>query len=568
MDIKEFRQQYPQYNDIPDMELAKKLHAKSYSDMPFDAFATKFGVSAAPAKSTYLGDVLRERGQALFATGGVGQSAPQAAPEGGRVPLLQQFARGSVEALPVAGAMFGGAIGAAPGLLTGPAAIPVMSAGGVAGAGLGAGGGESIKQAIQQAYPDYFGVKPQSIPGQYADVAKSGLAGATGEAGGQLLTAGVGKLLAPGAKKMTEEGKALYETAKKQNLPLSPDVFTKSKFTKSVVRMADEIPPGNWAMAKKRTELATKLTQARNQFVTDTLELPAPSEFAGLKAKSKSLYAEAVKQAGGDEAAHIMPELEKFIKSGKVDGLVGSEQLRDTLTAIKKEMAGSDTKTMPFNRAMDLYAKAWRNFSKLSPDEVKLRGELVSALDADIQGIDKQLNAVVYDTIKLAKGASKAAQSTRDAALVESMLRKATDYDNGKEMFIFKPLKFKAEVDRLMPVLQRIFAKDPAKLELINRFASEMSTATTDMGRLAGFKPPGMLEKGAGVAALAYQPYLAVPAGFDVWMSHSLMNPKGWMKQWLTVGAQPRVGTKLAKEGVKAISLKTFNRKKDEREQE
>jgi len=44
MDIKQFRQQYPGYNDISDMDLATKLHAKNYSDVPFEEFASKFGV--------------------------------------------------------------------------------------------------------------------------------------------------------------------------------------------------------------------------------------------------------------------------------------------------------------------------------------------------------------------------------------------------------------------------------------------------------------------------------------------------------------------------------------------
>lgn len=49
MKIREFRKQYPQYDDIPDQELATKLHAKSYSDMPFEDFAQRFGVTAEAA---------------------------------------------------------------------------------------------------------------------------------------------------------------------------------------------------------------------------------------------------------------------------------------------------------------------------------------------------------------------------------------------------------------------------------------------------------------------------------------------------------------------------------------
>ena len=65
-------------------------------------------------------------------------------------PLYKQLGRGLIKELPSAGAMFGGAIGAAPALLTGPAAIPTASVTGVAGAGLGGAAGESLKQILEQ----------------------------------------------------------------------------------------------------------------------------------------------------------------------------------------------------------------------------------------------------------------------------------------------------------------------------------------------------------------------------------------------------------------------------------
>jgi hypothetical protein len=43
--LADVRQQYPAYKDLSDLELAGKLHAKFYSDIPFDAFAQKVGVS-------------------------------------------------------------------------------------------------------------------------------------------------------------------------------------------------------------------------------------------------------------------------------------------------------------------------------------------------------------------------------------------------------------------------------------------------------------------------------------------------------------------------------------------
>lgn len=42
--ISDIRKKYPDYNDLSDQELADKLHAKSYSDMPKDEFYSKIGL--------------------------------------------------------------------------------------------------------------------------------------------------------------------------------------------------------------------------------------------------------------------------------------------------------------------------------------------------------------------------------------------------------------------------------------------------------------------------------------------------------------------------------------------
>lgn len=44
MNIQEIRSQYPQYADMSDDDLGRALHGKFYSDMPYDAFATKVGI--------------------------------------------------------------------------------------------------------------------------------------------------------------------------------------------------------------------------------------------------------------------------------------------------------------------------------------------------------------------------------------------------------------------------------------------------------------------------------------------------------------------------------------------
>lgn len=52
MNIKEVRDQYPQYSDMSDEQLGKALHAKFYADMPYDQFAAKVGIAKTEEPST------------------------------------------------------------------------------------------------------------------------------------------------------------------------------------------------------------------------------------------------------------------------------------------------------------------------------------------------------------------------------------------------------------------------------------------------------------------------------------------------------------------------------------
>lgn len=47
--LEKFRAQYPQYKDMSDGDLARALHTKFYSDLSFDDFAARIGLSTAQA---------------------------------------------------------------------------------------------------------------------------------------------------------------------------------------------------------------------------------------------------------------------------------------------------------------------------------------------------------------------------------------------------------------------------------------------------------------------------------------------------------------------------------------
>jgi len=55
MDIEQFRSHYPQYDAVPDAELASRLHKKFYADkFDFDTFADKFGVTVGPQERGFF----------------------------------------------------------------------------------------------------------------------------------------------------------------------------------------------------------------------------------------------------------------------------------------------------------------------------------------------------------------------------------------------------------------------------------------------------------------------------------------------------------------------------------
>lgn len=70
MDLDQIRAQYPQYDDLSDMELARALHSRFYSDMDFNDFAGRIGVMVGPEPSapipegTALGDFIATFGNA------------------------------------------------------------------------------------------------------------------------------------------------------------------------------------------------------------------------------------------------------------------------------------------------------------------------------------------------------------------------------------------------------------------------------------------------------------------------------------------------------------------------
>lgn len=164
--IAEIRQQYPDYSDLSDKELADKLHKKFYSDLDEKTFYQKINLSPEkpeirkPTKTERIREIYSEKIQPIVKTGFEG-----------------------------IGLVGGSAIGT-------PAGIP----GQIAGAGLGYAGGKQVTNLLDQ----FMGVAPRQTTGQQLlEAGKDVGTGAMLEMGGRALggaISGIGR----GISKMGE----------------------------------------------------------------------------------------------------------------------------------------------------------------------------------------------------------------------------------------------------------------------------------------------------------------------------------------------------------------------------
>lgn len=194
MDIKEFRQKYPEYDDVPDMELAQKFHTKYYSDIPFNDFAQKFGVSQ--SEEHPLSD------QYQSPSWSVKDLVKKAVSTAGNVPVGRDYS-GAVRTLQSAGEFTGldrpaETIGKTAAYLTRPASLTPTVAqeaglkptvGEMAGAGLQVG---STLLPYGRIAKGATGLAGKVLPPKVAQYLGTGISGATGgytfEAGEKIAT--------------------------------------------------------------------------------------------------------------------------------------------------------------------------------------------------------------------------------------------------------------------------------------------------------------------------------------------------------------------------------------------
>jgi len=216
MNITEFRQKYPQYNDMDDKTLSEKFYTKYYSDMPRADFDAKFLV-AAPAQAA--------------------PTEPQVSPLKRTAAAAAPYARTALE---MGGMLAGGAL-----------AAPAGPVGALAGAGLGYAAGRQAAGALET----YAGQRQgRSIPQGILEAAKDVPMGAAMEAGGAV----VGLPIQKGIQALGKLAPRLYESVAK----IPPRSVPKATREKAVeTALEHEIPATQKGYHKLRGMIEDTNTQ-------------------------------------------------------------------------------------------------------------------------------------------------------------------------------------------------------------------------------------------------------------------------------------------------------------------
>lgn len=622
MNIQEIRQQYPQYSDISDNDLAQKLHQKYYNDVPFEEFSSKIGLKASTQKPEY-GFAQALSGEA---PPGVDPGYPISAMGGIPAPGINERTQNVVGALPAIGATVASI--AAPeiavpawaarlfGLRTAIANAPKIAAA-MGGGAVGGGAREALRQP--PTLSDLVTGNPQEAPtlnSILSEAFKSGGEMGAAELGGGYVAKGIGKVLAPAANKLTQEAKNLIDFARGQKIPSVPADFVRSMPAKVIQGGFDAFLPSRMVNDAYRKSAVVRF----NQLMT---ELPNQKvgEVVGNTKITQDVLGSLDEILSGSGNVKGLEQTARegrkaFLDSIGQDTAVGASNTMNTLKQVRSNAVDANlqelvrTKLQQFGRGKNVTAesldqlmnqigstkvtvkadqKYLTNLREAIKEDFKTAGADMSQLSDANKQFAEMFGALKGQAAKklksdLAKGIEPTGLTVKlfrpeSEGLLTSLKSRLPEktWDSLRAQNLSNMIKNSMTESKELPGMGII---DGAKLEKIMDANMDVLKKHYDEGTLTAMKnlatlsknmkgSLNMLEKGdssvfdtfskgvnVGAAGAAiYNPYLMVPAaGGSMLLASSMMNPKGWMKQWLTTGFE---GTAL-KEGLKLGGRSVF----------
>ena len=354
------------------------------------------------------------------------------------------------------------------------------------------------------------------------------------------------------------KGKAPTEmlAAKKQ---LVKEGYPVTKGT-AIERWTEKFPPGSWFYEKWQKRLNEMVKKSNDQFVTEKLNLPDPAMIDEFKGTADTAWKD-MRDLMGKDTTVESPNLIQWIKDNpsEMNALKVSKDksLFSFLTRIDKESQRGGVVFADLNKINE---NVWsQSFGKLSPNERRVRWEVQKALKGDIENIQNTTGVPIWDAYNSAMEKSTIVHRAEAGNFVENLFKRATVLDRDKGVTIFYPEMFKKQVEANQGRLQTFFKKEPEILGTINDYSDMMLGAASDLLKYKAQKPTSFLERmagfGGGVGLGIYggkwameNPLAAtafvVPAGFEIMMSRSLANPRGWMKKFLFRESHPLRATR------------------------
>lgn len=375
-----------------------------------------------------------------------------------------------------------------------------------------------------------------------------------------------------GGKGLTEDAKIVAQLAKEKGLPLSASSITPTKTAKAFEFIGEALPPGKgWANLKRQ-----KLQEGLAKMMDDAAgSLPVRAE----KFEVGTAIGQGIKQAKktlkGKEAAAYK----------KWEGALGDKpKLMDNVTQVIGDL--KETATGDMRAWLETYSKKGTEWSVSDIDAFQKQiwtkmgsasregGELFSALKKDVgpeltvlledakeQG--KLLRAFsANDTVRrvMRKYASDPENAIRemfktgnldDINIIKSALDKDT-WNMARSRFVenlfdasieligtqraFNPQKFSDLFNKYQRQIRQVM---PEKYDDLDKFAKLSKASVADLNRMKMSDTMKTWQTvatgGLGYGAIT-NPLVIVPAGLSFGIAKSIMNPKGWMKNWLTEG--------------------------------
>ena len=467
----------------------------------------------------------------------------------------------------------GGAIGSAVGVAAG---IPLGLPGIVGGGMVGGAGGEAIEQVIMR-------VLGQGGPETSEEAMRKINEQAAWGGGSEMLPPMVGNALKP-LGEIPEQAARMAKIAKGNKLPLSPSAILPSKTAKAFEWVGDVLPTGKAWTTHKRKQLSEALVKMTDDTI-GSISTGADKYEAGVKLSEGTrlgkgkLATETQKQyrgfsdylktieAGGNNLDNTVETLTKHLDEFKegtpahdtfsmiIDrakrGQVGGDQIDilqksiwdatypkksyiggEIWESLKKDLADTPDALLLLERAKEankLKAAFDKNttvknilrFGKQDPEKVILTAFRSGNIE-EVKAIKKAVDKETWDMAR-----SRFVENLLDTAITEKGTQR-----------ILEPQKFNKIFKTYERQIKSVF---PEIYDNIKQLDDVFRASVDDLskGSMGDWQKGWQGAAAAGMLAGAYKsPGIVIPAGVGTWaISKSLMNPKGWLKAFLTGAA-------------------------------